>query len=58
MKNLIPLEKIENTIYFIRGQRVMLDKDLAQLYGVETKTLNRAVHRNLERFPKENLCFS
>ena len=47
------LEIIKNKIYEIRGQRVMLDRDLAQLYGVETKVLNQAVRRNLERFPKD-----
>ena len=44
------LEVIKNKIYEIRGQRVMLDRDLAELYGVETKNLNKAVKRNLERF--------
>ncbi len=47
------LEVIKNKIYEIRGQRVMLDRDLAQLYGVETKVLNQAVRRNLERFPED-----
>lgn len=42
---------IQNKIYEIRGQRVMLDSDLAELYGVETKNLNKAVKRNMERFP-------
>ena len=42
------LEIIKNKIYEIRGQRVMLDRDLAQMYGVETKNLNKAVKRNLE----------
>ena len=49
--NLIPIEKIEKAIYLIRGEKVMLDRDLALLYGVDTKTLNRAVKRNLKRFP-------
>ena len=44
---------IQNMVYEIRGQRVMLDSDLAQLYGVETKNLNKAVRRNLERFPED-----
>jgi hypothetical protein len=44
---------IENMIYVIRGQRVMLDSDLAKLYGVETKTLNQAVKRNFDRFPSD-----
>ena len=46
-----PVETIEAMIYTIRGQRVMLDSDLAKLYGVETKVLNQAVKRNLKRFP-------
>jgi ORF6N domain len=44
-------EAIEHSILSIRGQRVMLDRDLARLYGVETKALNKAVKRNLDRFP-------
>lgn len=52
---LIPIERIENKIYLIRGKRVMLDKDLAELYGVETRTLNQAVKRNAERFPDDFL---
>ena len=47
----IPDEIITNQIYFIRGQKVMLDKDLAELYGVTTGNLNKAVKRNLKRFP-------
>lgn len=47
------LEIIKNRIYEIRGQRVMLDRDLAHLYGVETKVLNQAVKRNAERFPED-----
>jgi hypothetical protein len=43
---------IENMIYEIRGQKVMLDSDLAKLYEIETKMLNRAVKRNIDRFPK------
>lgn len=50
---LIPIERIENKILLIRGQKVMIDRDLAELYGVETKHLNRQVRRNIERFPKE-----
>ena len=49
--NLIPIERIEKAIYLIRGEKVMLDRDLALLYDVETKVLNRAVKRNLQRFP-------
>ena len=51
MKHLIPVEAIEQKILFIRGKRVMLDRDLAALYGVGTRDLNKAVSRNLERFP-------
>lgn len=46
-----PLESIENLIHVIRGKQVMLDRDIARLYGVETKRLNQQVQRNLERFP-------
>lgn len=48
-----PPEKIVTMIYTIRGQRVMLDSDLANLYGVETKALNQAVKRNIKRFPED-----
>ena len=48
-----PLEQIENLIHVIRGKQVMLDRDLARLYGVETKVLNQAVKRNIERFPED-----
>jgi phage regulator Rha-like protein len=51
--SIVPIERIENRIYVIRGQRVMLDQDLASLYEVETRTLNQAVKRNLERFPDD-----
>lgn len=50
---LLPTERIERYILFIRGQKVMLDVHLAELYHVETKTLKRAVRRNQERFPKD-----
>ncbi|MFA4982327.1 MAG: ORF6N domain-containing protein [Candidatus Omnitrophota bacterium] len=53
MKKLIPQEVIENKIYLIRGHKVMLDKDLASLYGVETKNLNLQVRRNSKRFPRD-----
>ncbi|MFA6979391.1 MAG: ORF6N domain-containing protein [Ignavibacteriaceae bacterium] len=53
VKEIIPTERIENKILLIRGQRVMLDRDLAELYGVPTKVLNQAVKRNNERFPTE-----
>ncbi len=45
--------QIEKMIYVIRGQKVMLDSDLAELYGVETKVLNQSVRRNLDRFPQD-----
>jgi hypothetical protein len=51
--NLIQPEQIQQAILLIRGQRVMLDRDLAALYGVETKNLNKAVRRNLDRFPAD-----
>jgi len=44
---------IERRIYLIRGLKVMIDSDLAELYGVETKILNRGVRRNVERFPED-----
>lgn len=47
------VEQIESRIFVIRGQKVMLDADLAELYGVETKVLNQAVKRNLDRFPDD-----
>src|SRR5688572_27816654 len=49
--NLIPAERIERRILLLRGQKVMLDFQLAELYEVETKALNQAVKRNIERFP-------
>ena len=51
--SLIQPEQIQQVIVIIRGQRVMLDRDLAALYGVETKNLNKAVRRNLDRFPAD-----
>lgn len=53
MKDLIPREVIENKIYLIRGHKVMLDKELASLYGVSTKRLNEQVKRNVRRFPDD-----
>lgn len=49
----IPTETLMNKIYVIRGVKVMLDSDLAQLYGVETKVLNQSVKRNSKRFPED-----
>jgi len=49
----LPIERIENRILLIRGHKVLLDADLAALYGVETRALNQAVKRNAERFPPD-----
>ena len=49
----IPIERIARSIYLIRGQKVMLDFDLAELYAVQTKALNQAVTRNIDRFPDD-----
>ena len=51
-QSIIPI-RIESLIYIIRDQQVMLDSDLARLYGVETKVLNQAVKRNIKRFPED-----
>src|SRR5713226_6147808 len=51
--SIIPVVRIERAILLVRGQRVMLDRDLAALYGVETRVLNQAVRRNIERFPDD-----
>ena len=51
MSKLIPVEIIENRIFLVRGHKVMIDYDLAELYQVTTKSLNQAVKRNVERFP-------
>ncbi|MBI5699430.1 ORF6N domain-containing protein [Candidatus Saganbacteria bacterium] len=53
MKDIIPQERIESKIFLIRGQKVILDVDLANLYGVKTFVLNQAVKRNIERFPDD-----
>jgi hypothetical protein len=53
MKAFIPTEVIEQKILLIKGEKVILDKDLAVLYGVTTSNLNKAVNRNIERFPKD-----
>ena len=50
---MVVVDNIESLIKVIRGQQVMLDKDLATLYGVETRTLNQAVKRNIQRFPSD-----
>ncbi len=53
MGELIPIERIENRIFLIRGQKVMIDRDLAELYCIETRQLKQAVKRNLDRFPDD-----
>jgi hypothetical protein len=50
---LIPVERVEKTISLVRGQKVILDADLAKLYGVTTKRLNQQVKRNSGRFPED-----
>ena len=63
-KEILNLENIRNRVYFIRGQQVMLDYDLAEIYGYEVKRLNEQVKRNIARFPidfmfsylKEKIC--
>ena len=52
-KSLVPLERIEKAILLIRGKKVMLDRDLAELYQVPTGVLNQAVKRNRNRFPED-----
>ena len=53
MKEIVPVESIVSKIVFIRGVKVMLDRDLADLYEVETAQLKRAVRRNIDRFPDD-----
>jgi hypothetical protein len=53
MTTTVPMERITNMIYLIHDQKVMLDRDLAELYEVETKILKRAVRRNIDRFPND-----
>jgi hypothetical protein len=53
MSDLVPMERIANKIYLIRGMKVMLDRDLAGLYDVETRTLVQAIKRNKQRFPPD-----
>jgi len=53
MKEIIPQKVVESKILFIRDKKVILDRDLAMLYGVETRTLNQAVKRNIKRFPPD-----
>ena len=53
MPDIVPVEIIAEKIFLIRGQKVMLDRDLAKLYGVATKVFNQAVKRNIRRFPDD-----
>ena len=53
LQALVAEQKILNRIYVVRGEKVMLDRDLAEMYGVETKAFNQSVKRNTERFPKD-----
>jgi hypothetical protein len=53
VSTVVSVEIVQNKIYVIRGKKVMFDKDLAELYGVLTKNLNKAVSRNKERFPED-----
>ena len=53
MPNIVPMERIANKICVIRDKKVLLDRDLAELYSVETRVLNQAVRRNLKRFPED-----
>ncbi len=53
MTMLVPTELIASKIYLIRGIKMILDRDLAELYGVETKVLKQAVRRNIDRFPSD-----
>lgn len=50
---LVPVERVQSRIYLLRGEKVIIDADLADLYGVSTKRLNEQVSRNLERFPED-----
>ncbi|MGD8255433.1 MAG: ORF6N domain-containing protein [Syntrophobacterales bacterium] len=52
-KALVPVEVIVRKILFLRGEKVLLDRDLAELYGVETRVLKQAVRRNIKRFPED-----
>jgi len=53
MGNLIPVEFIEKRIFYLRNEKVMIDRHLAEMYGVDTRILNQAVKRNIKRFPPE-----
>jgi hypothetical protein len=53
MTTVVPIESIISKIVFLRGEKVLLDRDLAELYGVKTKVLKQAVRRNIKRFPDD-----
>ena len=53
MAEILPIESIVSKIILLRGEKVLLDRDLAELYGVETKVLKQAVRRNIKRFPSD-----
>lgn len=53
IESLLPIERITSKIFFLRGEKVLIDNDLAELYGVETKRLKEAVNRNITRFPED-----
>jgi hypothetical protein len=53
MNELVPVERIENKILLLRGQKIMIDADLALLYNIPTKVLKQAVKRNIDRFPED-----
>jgi len=53
LQALVIEQKILNRIYVVRGEKIMLDRDLAELYGIETRILKQGVKRNIERFPKD-----
>ncbi len=53
MTKIVPIESIVGKIVFLRGEKVLLDRDFAELYGVKTKVLKQAVRRNIKRFPSD-----
>ena len=53
MTKIVPIESIVSKIILLRGEKVLLDRDLAELYGVETKVLKQVVRRNIRRFPSD-----
>jgi hypothetical protein len=53
MNEIVPAQDVQSRIFLVRGHKVMVDEDLARIYGVSTKRLNQQVHRNLKRFPSD-----